>query len=215
MVANDMARECKAMLDACPACEFEGLEVGKHYCYKPSYGESVLVVVGQMAPKRQQAIVSVNRGATQRIYKGNWTGSFIELDADLCALIGVTHEMIVTAAVAAGSEVPPVVRRQYPHLFVEIPERFAQAHHTAVERVQNALSPTWVRRESVSVATIDEQIRVAHESLAVTRDTRCQAVAANPDLGVDYDQYITGSLSDIDFYRWLRRQIDVGGVFHI
>ena len=47
MVANDMARECRAMLDACPTCEFEGLEAGKSYCYKPSYGTPALVVVGQ------------------------------------------------------------------------------------------------------------------------------------------------------------------------
>ena len=33
MVANDMARECRAMLDACPTCQFEGLEAGKSYCY--------------------------------------------------------------------------------------------------------------------------------------------------------------------------------------
>ena len=38
MVAYDMARECRAMLDARPTCEFAGLEPGKTYCYKPSYG---------------------------------------------------------------------------------------------------------------------------------------------------------------------------------
>ena len=112
MVANDMARECRAMLDACPTCEFEGLEAGKIYCYKPSYGTPALVVVGQTTPKRRQAVASVNQGEPRRIYKGDYYGSFIELDADLRALTGITHEMIVAAAVAAGLEVPPEVRRQ-------------------------------------------------------------------------------------------------------
>ncbi len=83
MVANDMARECRAMLDACPTCEFEGLEAGKSYCYKPSYGTPAFVVVGQTTPKRRQAIASVNQGEPRRIYKGDYYGSFIELDADL------------------------------------------------------------------------------------------------------------------------------------
>ena len=141
MVANDMARECRAMLDACPTCEFEGLEAGKSYCYKPSYGTPALVVVGQTTPKRRQAVASVNQGEPRRIYKGDYYGSFIELDADLRALTGITHEMIVAAAVAAGMEVPPEVRRQYPGLFVEIPERFANGRFSAVERVTQALQP--------------------------------------------------------------------------
>ena len=63
MIANDMARECRAVLDACPTCEFDGLEAGKSYCYKPSYGTPALVVVGQTTPKRRQAVASVNQGA--------------------------------------------------------------------------------------------------------------------------------------------------------
>ena len=83
MTANDMARECRAMLDACPTCEFEGLEAGKTYAFKPSYGTPQLVTVGQTTPKRRQAVASVNQGAPRRIYKGDYYGSFIELDADL------------------------------------------------------------------------------------------------------------------------------------
>ena len=71
------------MLDACPTCEFEGLEAGKSYCYKPSYGEPSLVVVGQTTPKRRQAIASINESGARRIYKGDYSGKFIELDADL------------------------------------------------------------------------------------------------------------------------------------
>jgi hypothetical protein len=37
----------------------------------------------------------------------------------------------------------------------------------------------------------------------------------NPDTSSDYDQYLDGYRDDIDYYRWLRKLVDVGGVFHI
>ena len=87
---------------------------------------------------------------------------------------------------------------------------------TAAQRVANAFSPTWVRRtRPVSPATLDAQIEEAHRQIAMLQDTRCQAVAANPDTAADYDRYIAEHRADIDFYRWLRRLVDVGGVFHV
>ena len=215
MIANDMARECRAMLDACPTCEFDGLEAGKSYCYKPSYGTAALVVVGQTTPKRRQAVASVNQGAPRRIYKGDYYGSFIELDADLRALTGITHETVVKVAVDAGLDVPPLVRRQYPGLFVEIPERFANGRFSAVERVTQALQSAPFQREPVSVADVDEFIEHAHYLLATARCERTRRAALNPDMGQDYDRMAKDHIDDIDFYRWLRRQIDVGGVFHV
>jgi len=215
MTANDMARECRAMLDACPTCEFEGLEADKTYAFKPSYGTPQLVTVGQTTPKRRQAVASVNQGAPRPIYKGDYYGSFIELDADLRALTGITHEEIVAAAVAAGMEVPPEVRRQYPGLFTEIPERFANGRHTAVERVTQSLTPPMFAPGPVSVANIDAWIAAAHESIASLRCERTRRVALNPATAGDYDQYLDGYRDDIDFYRWLRALVDVGGVFHV
>ena len=88
MTAYDMACECRAMLDACPTCGFEGLEPGKSYCCKPSYGTPSLVVIGEVTPKRTQAVASVNNGEPRRIYKGNYHGAtFVELNDDLRGLI--------------------------------------------------------------------------------------------------------------------------------
>lgn len=213
MVASDMARECKTILDRCPTCEFEGLEPGKSYCYKPSYGNPALVVVGQTTPKRKQAVASINNGEPRRIYKGDYYGSFIELDADLRALTGTTHEMIVKAAVDAGLDVPPEVRRQYPALFVEIPERFANGRFSAAERVTQSLTPQF--SDPVTVATIDQWIEHAHFLMANLRCERTRHTALNPDLAADYDRYLGDSLSDLDFYRWLRTLVDAGGVFHL
>jgi len=212
-----MAAKCRKLLEKRPTCGFAGLQPGKTYVYKPSYGNySELLTIGEVTPKRIQAVAAVNGGA-RRIYKGSYEGTFTELDADLVALADVKHEEVVKAAVERGLDVPPEVRREYPALFVEIPERFAQPpRHSAAERVKNALNPTWVlRKEPVGPATLDAQIEEAHRQIAVLQDTRCQAVAANPDTAGDYDRYIAEHRADIDFYRWLRRLVDVGGVFHI
>jgi hypothetical protein len=226
MTANDMAREFRAMLDARPTCEFEGLEAGKSYCYKPSYGTPALVQVGQTTAKKRQAVASVNQGEPRRIYKGNYYGKFIEFDADLCALIGITHEMIVSAAADRAMNtpakdwdesmgIPPEVRREYPALFCEIPERFANGRFSAVERVTQSLTPPQFAKAAVTVADIDAWIATAHASIATLRCERTRRVAVNPDTAPDYDQYIKGHIDDIDFYRWLRRLVDVGGIFHI
>jgi hypothetical protein len=216
MTAYDMAAKCRAMLDARPTCAFAALEPGNTYCYKPPYGNRFeLVTVGEVTPKRTQAVASVDGREPRRIYKGSYAGTFAELDADLVALAGITHEMVVKAAVDTGLEVPPVVRREYPGLFVEIPERFANGRFSAAERVKQALMPAPFQREPVSVADMDKFIEHAHYLIATARCERTRRAALNPDMGQDYDRMYSDHMGDIDFYRWLRRQIDVGGVFHL
>jgi len=222
MIAFDMGRKCQAALDACPTCDFAALEPGKTYCYKSTTGACrELLTIGevtQVTSKRTQAVVIPNHGGPRRIYKGDYDGygTFIELSDDLRLLSDTAHENIVAAAVAAGLEVPPEVRREYPALFVVIPERFAQSNTTARQRVVNAFSPSWVKRDkALTPETLDEQIEETHRQIAKLQDTRCQAIIGNPDTAADWDQYLDDYRKDIDFYRWLRRLVDVGGVFHI
>jgi hypothetical protein len=215
LTSSDMAHAGRAMLDARPTCEFEGLEGGKSYCYQPSHGAASMVSVGQTTPKRRQATVSVNGGVPRRIYKGDYSGKFIELDADLYTLAGTTHEMIVKGAVDAGLDVPPIVRREYPDVFVEIPDRFATGNFSAVERVKQALQPAPFQHEPVSVDDVDNFIERAFWHLDTLRCERTRRGALNPDMGADYDRMAEGHVNDIDFYRWLRRHVDVGGVFHV
>jgi hypothetical protein len=92
LTAYDMARKCRAMLDARPTCEFAALEPGKTYCYKPPYGNRFeLLTIGEVTPKRTQAVASIDGREPRRIYKGSYTGTFAELDADLVALAGIRH----------------------------------------------------------------------------------------------------------------------------
>lgn len=216
LTAYDMAAKCRAMLDARPTRDFAALERGKTYCYKPPYGNRFeLIVVGEVTPKRTQAVASVDGREPRRIYKGSYTGTFAELDADLVALAGITHEIVVKAAVDANLDVPPVVRREYPGLFVEIPDRFANGRFSAVERVKQALLPAPFQREPVNVADVDKFIEHAHYLVATARCERTRRAALNPDMGQDYDRMYNDHMGDIDFYRWLRRLVDVGGVFHV
>ncbi len=216
LTAYDMAAKCRKMLDARPTCEFAAVEPGKTYCYKPSYGNRFeLLTIGEVTPKRTQAVASVDGREPRRIYKGSYTGTFAKLDADLVALAGITHETVVKAAVDAGLDVPPVVRREHPQLFIEIPERFASGNWSAVERVKQALKPAPFQREPVSVADMDGFIEHAHHLLEHVRCERTRRGALNPDMGQDYERMAEGHVNDIDFYRWLRRLVGVGGIFHI
>jgi hypothetical protein len=100
-------------------------------------------------------------------------------------------------------------------LFIEIPERFATGRFSAVERVTQALQAAPFSTAAVGVAEVDAFIEHAHYLIATMRCERTRRVALNPDMAADYDRYLTDSLNDIDFYRWLRKLVDVGGVFHV
>jgi hypothetical protein len=215
LTAHDLALVCKALLDARLHCDFKGLEAGKTYYYKrTSYDGDQLVTVGEVTPKRAQATVSVNHQEPRRIHKGSYPGTFIELDEDLIALAGVTHEAMVKAAVERKLNVPPLVRREYPHLFVEIPKRFATGRFSAIERVKDSLHPMF-SMGPVSIADVDKFIEQAHFYITSARCEQTRRTALNSDLFGDYDRLIGGNLDDIDYYRWLRRQIDVGGPLHV
>ena len=90
MAANDMARKCRAMLDACPHCEFDGLG-GRARATATSRPTARPDACGnrgndpEAAPRPSPALT---RG-TPCIYKGYYGGTFIELDADLRALTGI------------------------------------------------------------------------------------------------------------------------------
>ncbi len=138
-----------------------------------------------------------------------------ELNADLRALIGVTHEMIVAAAVAAGLDVPAEVRREYPALFVEIPERFANGRFSAVERVTQSLTPPPFSKAPVSVADIDAWIGESHHLYNTVRCEATRRIALNHRMAAEYERILAGHRDDIEFYCWLRNLLDAGGVFHI
>ena len=75
------------MLDSRPTCGFADVQPGKTYVYKTPYGNHMeMLTVGEVTPKRTQAVASVNGNGPRRVYKGSYEGTFSELDADLVAL---------------------------------------------------------------------------------------------------------------------------------
>jgi len=84
-----------------------------------------------------------------------------------------------------------------------------------MERVTQSLTPPMFAKEAVSVTDIDAWIEHTHYLMATMRCEKTRRTALNPDMAVDYDRYLADNLDDIDFYRWLRKLVDVGGVFHV
>ena len=203
------------MLDARPICQFEGPEAGRSYCYKPSYGQPCLVAVGQTTPRTPAGHRQHQPGSTAANLQGRLSRQVHRTRRRSACPVRRFARGDCQAAVAAGLEVPPEVRRQYPALFVTIPERFANGHHSAVERVTQALTPPF-RKEPINVKDVDRMdSNEAHKQISSLRCERTRTVALNPDTAQDYDRYIVGHRADIDFYRWLRKLVDVGGVFHL
>lgn len=158
------------------------------------------------------------RGRAEEATKGD----FIELTAVLRSLLGVTHEAIVTAAVARGLVVPPRVRCEYPALFLDIPDRFAKPDEwnakTAAQRVKNTLHSDWGSKwpkKPVNAEAVDLWIETAHARLAHGRNESVRCIAMNRDTEDDYAKVWREFEDLIDFYRWLRPHVSPGGVFYV
>jgi hypothetical protein len=223
MTSFDMGRKIRAMIDARPSCGFGGLRPGHTYFYgKDHYNGPRVFRMGEMTPKRTQATVSFYPdGIATRVYAGNFRGvTFLELDDDLVSLTPVSHEMVITEAIARSLPVPPRVRCEYPQLFIEVPERFARTdgpehmRHTAGERVRDCLKPYFSLRV-IGPDTVHRWIEEAHRDIARLLCERTRRVAINPAVAEDYDRHIKVDHDNIDFYRWLLPHVSPGGAFHI
>jgi hypothetical protein len=207
--AYEMASELQQSLEALPVTSFPDLRAGTTYYYKPSYGSGdKALTVRRMLPSRKMADVSDY--GTERIYRitpTQYHGSFRALSEELLPWLGVTHEQVVDEAVAKGLEVPARVRVHYPQKFVELPERFELKH------LQDVLKPIWGR--TLTAATADDAIQENHKQIKRLYKAMVRAVIVNPSTRQDYTAFIQNAIDDIDFYRWLRPHVDVGGVFYL
>lgn len=208
----EMATELQAQIQALPVTEFADLQPGTIYHYKPSYsgcyeGERVLVV-RRMLPSRKMADVSDYGSETiRRITPTHYHGNFRALTDELQRWIGVTHEQVVDQAIADGLEVPARVRIHYPDKFIELPERFE------LKYLQEALKPEWGK--ALTTALVDDVIAENHKQIKRLYKAMVRAVVVNPSVRQDYTGYIQHRIDDVDFYRWLRPHVDVGGVFYL
>jgi hypothetical protein len=114
---------------------------------------------------------------------------------------------VIDQAVADGLEVPARVRIYYPQKFVELPERFELKH------LQQVLKPEWGR--VLTAALVDAAIAENHKQIKRLYKAMVRAVVVNPSVRQDYTGYIQNAIDEIDFYRWLRPHVDVGGVFYV
>jgi len=222
LTRNTMATRLRDMLAACPTVEFSGLESGGVYAYKTYHGYQQ-IAVGRITPSGTQAEVSINGSMATRIRASGFRDKFIKLSPELITLSDASHAEIVGSAHNMGLLIPPQVRREHPDLFVTVPERFAIPDHTdslkkatAVDRLKDSLSESYFRRPcAVGVQQVDEWIEEAHHRIARGQNHANMLVGTNPDLLADIDRALAEQWNNIDFYRWLRPLVDVGGVFYI
>jgi hypothetical protein len=218
MTREDASKAGRALLETFPARSFEELEAGKTYCLKRSYEDMQSVAVHKLTPKHAWITASINDEPPRRYCKGNMYGHYFELVPDCAAVSRLTHEDMVKHAVRRGIDVPPLVRRQYPHLFLnDVPERFGVKSQTAIERLRGALSQRGINRKYMGRHDVIAWINEAHDDISVWRDKHiCEAEKKNRyHTDKDYDRLILGYWHDIDFYRWLLPHVSEGGVFFV
>ena len=144
-----------------------GLEPGKTYCFKPSYGTRYeLLTIGEVSPKRTQAVASVDNGEPRRIYKGSYPGTFISLDADLRALAESPMRRLcpppwplaATCRRWSAATIPVCLSKSRIGL-----------HKTTSRQPNESLMPLahhgWQVTDRVTPATVDAQIEEAHAQI--------------------------------------------------
>lgn len=207
--AFEMAEELQARLMALPVTIFADMQAGVTYYYKPSYGNGQkALTVRRMLPSRKMADVSdYGDERVYRITPTRYYGTFRALPDELLPWLGVTHEQVIDHAIADGLEVPARVRIHYPEKFIELPERFELKH------LQDVLKPTWGK--VLTAPLTDEAIEENHKQVKRLYKAMVRAVVVNPSVRQDYTAFIQNAIDNIDFYRWLRPHVDVGGVFYL
>ena len=147
--SREMGAAMRAELLACATCTIAGLRESCWYEYAMGQHHEVVVVL-RTVPSGGQAEVAFltakGMGQRDRIYAGRYHGEFRCLTTDLVRLLTVTHEEVVRYAIerVGASLIPPTVRREYPGLFLDVPDRFAKPDEfgakTAAERVKTTLA---------------------------------------------------------------------------
>lgn len=239
LIAAEMGQRVREMINARPAAAFADLAAGAVYLYgvRSSDGDprwshdhcvQVFRVVRTTAGGKQAVVRYWHDGLfgdkDDRAYAGNYRNPCVELDDVLVRLLGVGHRAVVEAAVSRGLVVPPIVRCEYPELFVEIPERFAlkesptRQAEDAASRVRNALAER--RRGYPSRALVardvDRWVRDVRERLRLFLDGATCTAGGKSDLAEKwYAEAEQDFHAQVDFCAWLRPLVASGGVFYV
>jgi hypothetical protein len=226
LVPDEVTRDMKARLLARPTRGFTELEVGHIYYRGPRYqggGDDVWEVLRGVPSRRQWVVRRPSGGDEFRVYLGDYRGAtFVDLDADLVSVLGVTAREAVIEAVVCGLEVPPRVRCCHPGVFVAIPERFRTGTGdwgSPEQRVKDCLRPC-SRWESAhpgptGVVRVHAWIDEAHRDIEALTCGRTRSAVDNPPLVPDYDRRIKDAWGNIEFYRWLEPLVGPAGVFFV
>lgn len=206
----EMADEIQKLIKQQPQVKFEELEVGQVVYYAPRYSgdrNQVLRVVKTTPARKLADVEAIDNSYKFRAAKGKYYGAFSVLSAELVSFVGLTHEDVVKEAMRRGLEIPARVRIRYAELFVAAPARFKAG------RLTEFMQPSW--GSAMTANRIDEAITDAHDTIRKWEEGRVRALVLNPEHGRDYDKLINDQIDNLDFYRWVRPLVEVGGVFYL
>lgn len=210
----EAGQKAKALLTVNPACSFAELEAGKVYLCLGSYRaweNATSYRIHAVTPKRRAA--DVTRASRDekpyRIHAGSHHGSkFHELTDDAQSLLSVAQPIRpVEYAVQHNLEVPPLVRRHYPHLFLTLPAPWTW------EQFKGLIVPEWKRLPDP--ASLEQVIAQSHEWITKYRTWQSAAEVLSPDSNGDYEQKIAEEFGRIAFCRWFKPHVSLGGVFYL
>ena len=217
MTSREMGADLRKRIEKIPAQTFADMQVGATYLYRPGYGSDQVFVCLNVTPSRKQADVrnlNKNGSVDFRIHSASYRGTFLKLTPNgISKLLGVTHVSIVKEALLRKFDVPVPVRREYPHLFADIPERFERNLNceTKADRVRRACESHFGKTNTV--ADFEAIIVSHHKSIRELIEESVRMIYLNPKLESDYRTYINDHKDSIDFYRWLIPYVSPGGVF--
>ena len=217
MTRGAMSADLRKRISKIPEQLFSDMQVGVTYLYQPGYGSDQVFVCLNITPSRKQADVRKlcgNGSVDFRIHAASYRGKFLNLLPNgISTLLGVTHESIVKEAARRKLDVPVPARREYPALFVSIPDRFERHLHreTKADRVKNALESHFGKTSTL--ADYKNIITEHHRDIRQLLEESIRMIHLNPALESDYQNYINDHKDSVDFYRWLIPHVSPGGVF--
>lgn len=221
MTSGEMGADIRKRIDSAYVVhEFSGIERGQTYLYRKRYGSDDVFRIENITPSGKQADVtklSPNGDFKFRIHAASYREKFIDLEsAGVLELLRIEHRDIIKKALWYGkSGITVAVAREYPDLFVEIPDRFDRKIplETKVDRIKRALESHFGK--TATAAEFLDRIESHHVSIRELQEESTRMTQFNPALKQDYETYIADNKDSIDFYRWLLPHVSAGGVFSI
>ena len=195
-----------------PGIKFADLNLGLYYY--ADHSRPQILSINKISPGKRKIDAFIfgfkngvkTQGESLPIYAGERYYLFHPISQETLALCCRTHRGLVKEATKDGVSIPVEVKREYPDLFVSIPERFAP------EDVQRCLTG-WGRL--VTVDDVEKAIETTRVSIRHHDDDAAYLVTFG-QRGAEESRKARANLLDkLALYLWVLSLVSSGGIFAI